>query len=122
MDLIAVPAVGTTIAFPEASPFTPPPAANDRGETMTLVEEPTTVEQRTTLLEEPMALLAGPTTLVEVLLQHAMERPDATAYVFLRDDGKEETITFGQLARRAQAIAAQLQTLTSAGDRAILLY
>jgi acyl-CoA synthetase (AMP-forming)/AMP-acid ligase II len=61
-------------------------------------------------------------TLVEVLLQHATERPDATAYVFLRDDGKEETITFGQLARRAQAIAAELQALSCVGDRAILLF
>ena len=61
-------------------------------------------------------------TLVDVLLQHATERPDATAYVFLREDGKEETLTFSQLARRAQAIAAQLRTLTSAGERAILLY
>ena len=67
-------------------------------------------------------VLEEPTTIVEVLLRHAIERPDATAYVFLRDDGKEETLTFGQLARRAQAIAAELQALTSAGDRAILLY
>jgi len=61
-------------------------------------------------------------TLAEVLLLHATERPDATAYVFLREDGEEETLTFGQLARRAQAIAAQLQTLTCVGERAILLY
>ena len=62
------------------------------------------------------------TTLVEVLLRHATERPDATAYVFLREDGAEETLTFGQLARRAQAIAGQLQALTCVGERAILLY
>lgn len=61
-------------------------------------------------------------TLVEVVLQHATERPDATAYVFLRDDGTEESLTFGQLTRRAQAIAAQLQELTCVGERAILLY
>jgi acyl-CoA synthetase (AMP-forming)/AMP-acid ligase II len=65
--------------------------------------------------EEPM-------TIVDVLLQHAIERPDASAYVFLRDDGTEETLTFGQLTRRAQAIAAQLQTLACVGERAILLY
>jgi acyl-CoA synthetase (AMP-forming)/AMP-acid ligase II len=61
-------------------------------------------------------------TLVEVLLQHAIERPDATAYVFLREDGGEETLTFAQLTRRAQAIAAQLQAETGIGERAILLY
>ena len=61
-------------------------------------------------------------TLAEVLLQHAIERPDATAYVFLREDGTEETLTFGQLARRAQAIAEHLRTLTCVGERAILLY
>jgi acyl-CoA synthetase (AMP-forming)/AMP-acid ligase II len=81
-----------------------------RGEPMTLVEE------------QPTKLVQQPTTLIEVLLQHAIERPDATAYVFVRDDGKEETLTFGQLVRRAQAIAAELQTLTCAGERAILLY
>ena len=61
-------------------------------------------------------------TLVDVLLQHANERPDKTAYVFLRDDGGEETLTFGQLARRAQAIAAQLRSTAGVGDRVILLY
>jgi len=61
-------------------------------------------------------------TLVDVVLQHAIDRPDATAYVFLRDDGSEETLTFGQLTRRAQAIAAQLQQMTAVGERAILLY
>jgi acyl-CoA synthetase (AMP-forming)/AMP-acid ligase II len=82
---------------------------------MTSVEETATVEESMTLLEEP-------TTIVEVLLRHAIERPDATAYVFIRDDCKEETLTFGQLARRAQAIAAELRAQTSAGDRAILLF
>jgi len=69
-----------------------------------------------------MRLVEESTTLVDVLLQHAIERPDATAYVFLREDGTEETLTFGQLARRARAIAAELQGLTCAGERAILLF
>jgi hypothetical protein len=34
-----------------------------------------------------MTLVEESTTL-DVLLQHAVERPDATAYVFLRDDGE----------------------------------
>jgi acyl-CoA synthetase (AMP-forming)/AMP-acid ligase II len=61
-------------------------------------------------------------TIVDVLLRHASERPEATAYVFLRDNGEEQTLTFGQLASRAKAIAAELQKVASAGDRAILLY
>jgi acyl-CoA synthetase (AMP-forming)/AMP-acid ligase II len=61
-------------------------------------------------------------TLADVLLHHATHRPDATAYVFLRENGEEETLTFAQLARRAQAIATRLQSLTCVGERAILLY
>jgi acyl-CoA synthetase (AMP-forming)/AMP-acid ligase II len=61
-------------------------------------------------------------TLVESLLQHADQRADATAYVFLRDDGQEDTRTFGELVRRARAVAAELQATAAAGDRAILLF
>jgi acyl-CoA synthetase (AMP-forming)/AMP-acid ligase II len=61
-------------------------------------------------------------TLVDVLIRHAAERPDATAYVFLRENGEEERLTFGQLTQRARAIAGHLQTLTCVGERAILLY
>jgi acyl-CoA synthetase (AMP-forming)/AMP-acid ligase II len=61
-------------------------------------------------------------TIADVFLQHATRRADRTAYVFLRDDGQEETRTFGQLAQRARAIAADLQAQTSAGDRAMLLF
>src|SRR6478736_1111467 len=61
-------------------------------------------------------------TLVEVLLRHANERPDATAYVFLREDGGEDRLTFAELSRRARAIAAELRTLAAPGERVILLY
>ena len=57
----------------------------------------------------PGKLRERPMTIVDVFLKHATERADRTAYVFLRDDGQEETLTFGQLARRARAIAAELQ-------------
>jgi acyl-CoA synthetase (AMP-forming)/AMP-acid ligase II len=59
---------------------------------------------------------------VDVFLQHAAQRADRTAYRFLRDDGHEDSLTFGQLAQRVRAIAADLQAVTSAGDRAILLF
>jgi acyl-CoA synthetase (AMP-forming)/AMP-acid ligase II len=61
-------------------------------------------------------------TIVDIFLKHATERADRTACVFLHDDGREDTRTFGELARRARAIAAELQATTSPGDRAILLF
>jgi acyl-CoA synthetase (AMP-forming)/AMP-acid ligase II len=61
-------------------------------------------------------------TIVDVFLQHATQRADRMAYMFLRDDGHEDTRTFRQLAQRVRAIAAELQAVTSAGDRAILLF
>jgi acyl-CoA synthetase (AMP-forming)/AMP-acid ligase II len=61
-------------------------------------------------------------TIVDVFLQHATERADRTACVFLSDNGQEETRTFGELAQRARAIAAELQAQAAVGDRAILLY
>jgi acyl-CoA synthetase (AMP-forming)/AMP-acid ligase II len=61
-------------------------------------------------------------TIVDVFLQHAAQRADRPAYVFLRDDDHEETRTFGELARRARAIAVELRAAVAAGDRALLLF
>jgi len=61
-------------------------------------------------------------TLVEVLLRHANERPDAPAYVFLREDGGEDRLSFGELSERARSIAKELRTLAAPGERVILLY
>ncbi len=69
---------------------------------------------------------AGPrnrSNLVEVLRAHAAERGDAEVYRFLiKGDpgGPSETLTFGQLERRARAIGARLQT--AGVERALLLY
>lgn len=61
-------------------------------------------------------------TLTEILDRHASERPDNMAYVFLRDDGQRKGLSFSELARRARAIAAQLQERGLEGQRAVLQY
>jgi acyl-CoA synthetase (AMP-forming)/AMP-acid ligase II/acyl carrier protein len=61
-------------------------------------------------------------TLLELLANQAANQPDGVAYVFLDErDGLSE-ITFGQLDRRARAIATRLQLELRPGDRALLVY
>ncbi|GAX42411.1 AMP-dependent synthetase and ligase [Tolypothrix sp. NIES-4075] len=62
-------------------------------------------------------------TLVELLHKRAFDQSDRTAYTFLEDGNREAGhLTYHQLERRAQSIAAQLQSLTATGSRALLLY
>jgi acyl-CoA synthetase (AMP-forming)/AMP-acid ligase II/acyl carrier protein len=61
-------------------------------------------------------------TLLDLLANQAANQPDGLAYVYLDErDGLSE-ITFGQLDRRARAIAARLQLELNSGDRALLVY
>jgi acyl-CoA synthetase (AMP-forming)/AMP-acid ligase II/acyl carrier protein len=61
-------------------------------------------------------------TLLDLLANQAANQPDGLAYVYLDErDGLSE-ITFGQLDRRARAIATRLQLELNAGDRALLVY
>ncbi len=62
-------------------------------------------------------------TLVELLRYRASLQPEEWAYTFLVD-GEQEKIqwTYGDLDRRADAIATHLQTLTTPGERVLLLY
>jgi len=62
-------------------------------------------------------------TLIEVLKGRAIHEPHQVAYTFLVD-GETETVsfTYGELERRARAIAAYLQSACQPGDRALLLY
>jgi acyl-CoA synthetase (AMP-forming)/AMP-acid ligase II/acyl carrier protein len=62
-------------------------------------------------------------TLFHVLRWRAEHQPDRRAYTYLRD-GEEDAadITYGELDRRARAIAAALQQRARSGDRALLLY
>ena len=64
-------------------------------------------------------------TLVDLLTAHASQQSDRTAYRYLVTgdcDGEIQDISYGQLARRSQAIAAWLQERGLAGSRAMLLY
>jgi acyl-CoA synthetase (AMP-forming)/AMP-acid ligase II/acyl carrier protein len=61
-------------------------------------------------------------TMVDLLAHQAVERQDATACVFLDDQGHEVAITYAQLDRRARAIAAELQQRASRGDRVLLVF
>lgn len=61
--------------------------------------------------------------LVEMLRDRARERGDATAFTFLVDgEGLTRDLTFGELDRRARAVAATLQERCAPGDRALLVF
>ena len=65
----------------------------------------------------------GLVTLVDLLCRRADDRADQPAFTFLTDGETEACeLTYGELDRRARAIAARLQSLGARGDRAILLY
>ena len=62
-------------------------------------------------------------TVVELLQRRALEQPDDLAYTFLADGDEEEaSLTYGQLDRRARAIATWLQHLKVKDERVLLLY
>lgn len=68
------------------------------------------------------ARAAGVTTLVDVLEYRARREPDVTVFRFLQGDGREKAvITFGELQRRARAVAARLAEHVIPGDRVVLL-
>src|SRR5829696_6945102 len=62
-------------------------------------------------------------SLIQVLRDRAIEHPERPAYTFLAE-GEEEgaRLTYGELDARARALAARLQRLGLAGERALLLY
>ena len=63
------------------------------------------------------------TNLVEQLRYWAAALPNETAFRFLsRDEEEPDVLTYGQLDRRAKAIAAKLTSMGYAGQRALLLY
>ncbi|HKQ62818.1 MAG TPA: amino acid adenylation domain-containing protein, partial [Candidatus Polarisedimenticolaceae bacterium] len=67
-------------------------------------------------------ILVKTTTLVEVLCRRSEQHPHRAAYVYLVDGEREEVqLTYAELARRARAVAARLQALGPAGERALLL-
>jgi amino acid adenylation domain-containing protein len=65
----------------------------------------------------------GITTLVDLLRRRADDLAEQPAFIFLTDGETEASeLTYGELDRRARAIAARLQSLGAQGARAILLY
>jgi acyl-CoA synthetase (AMP-forming)/AMP-acid ligase II len=62
-------------------------------------------------------------SLVDLLAARAAEQPNARAYVFLSDQGDEDSVlSFGELKRRAQGVAGHLIEGGNPGDRALLLF
>ncbi len=63
-------------------------------------------------------------TLLEALSARAAEHGDREAYVFLDDDrdAAPTALSYAELARRVQRVAARIATVMSPGDRALLLY
>ncbi|WP_437811936.1 amino acid adenylation domain-containing protein [Sorangium sp. So ce1078] len=65
---------------------------------------------------------AEPATLVALLRRRAEQRPSGHAYTFLLDgEADARAMTYGELDRRARALAAELQQGARAGERALLL-
>jgi acyl-CoA synthetase (AMP-forming)/AMP-acid ligase II len=63
------------------------------------------------------------TTLVDVLHWRAQHQPNRLAYKFLVDGETEEVnITYKELDKQAQDIAAKLKSAVKIGDRALLIY
>jgi acyl-CoA synthetase (AMP-forming)/AMP-acid ligase II len=62
-------------------------------------------------------------TLVDLLRLRSQNQSDLTAYTFLQDGETPSVfLTYKELDRQARAIAAQLQSINAAGERALLLY
>ncbi|MBE8966095.1 aminotransferase class I/II-fold pyridoxal phosphate-dependent enzyme [Nostocales cyanobacterium LEGE 12452] len=68
-------------------------------------------------------LFAQERTLIDLLCQRVKNQPHQQAYIFLQDGEIESNrLTYQELENKVKAIAAHLQSLSSPGDRALLLY
>lgn len=62
-------------------------------------------------------------TLAEILQMRAIETPDETAYIFLRDgEDDEERITYAELDKAAVLISHRLLEMNMKGERALMLF
>jgi amino acid adenylation domain-containing protein/thioester reductase-like protein len=57
-----------------------------------------------------------------MLRRRAKLRGDDRVYTFVHDDGRRDSLTFGELDRRARAIAHRLSEQIGPGDRVVLLH
>ncbi len=65
----------------------------------------------------------GPSNLVDLVQHRAAHQPHDRAFIYLVDGETEEIhLTYHELDRQARAIAARLQEMDLAGERALLLY
>ena len=63
-----------------------------------------------------------PAFVVRQLERHARSAPGRIAFTFVREDGREESLDYGQLAARVDALAGLLAQTAAPGERALLLY
>lgn len=59
---------------------------------------------------------------VRQLERHARNTPGRVAFTFVREDGREESLDYGELAARVDALAGLLAQAAEPGERALLLY
>ncbi|REK12472.1 MAG: aminotransferase class I/II-fold pyridoxal phosphate-dependent enzyme [Planctomycetota bacterium] len=65
----------------------------------------------------------GPSNLVELVQHRASHQPRDRAFIYLLDGETDEVeLTYRELDRQARAVAARLQEMNLAGERALLLY
>jgi len=64
----------------------------------------------------------GAAFVLRQLERHARTAPERIAFTFLREDGREESLSNGELAARVDALAGQLAREAAPGERALLLY
>src|SRR4029079_18310314 len=63
------------------------------------------------------------TTLIDVVQHWSVVQPDDRALTFVVNGSEEiETLTYGDLERRARSIASHLRSVCGPGDRVVLLY
>lgn len=77
-----------------------------------------------TALADPSVAAAtpAPASLADLLRRRAALQPDDRAYIALSDRGREEaSITFAELARRAEMLARRIAPRAAPGERALLL-
>lgn len=61
-------------------------------------------------------------TINDILLRRASNHAEAPAYIFVDAAGNETVVNYGELARKAKAIAVSLQIDGLGGERVLLLY
>ncbi len=77
----------------------------------------------TTFLQAVPSTIDSCSTFVELLSYRGQHQSKQKAYTFLHDRQTEEiSLSYQELDQNARAIAAQLQSLATVGDRALLLY